>query len=872
MMRSDSDLDEVESFQETTMDYTADGVDEHDDDDSDETEPTIITDDTAKKTGSKKEWRKLWRTQKTYWKERDNKSNKLDERDETGWKEEEEKEEKEKDSIDDLLGNNDDEDNIRAENEQPSANLTKRESSPLEEANLMDEKPNESSDKKIPLKGWRLLKRLQQRRNSSAPPTKNENDPKVGEDQVLDADEDESAMWRDILFTIGSLTDDEVGESADEDLVLDDIREQLLSETESELETSLEQHDDGEVIPPSPWSSLKRLRNKLKESRTASNEEEEQAESADNDNEAEEDRIDQQASSAGDDAMDNNDNNNREEAPAESSRTWTSLKRLRGRMKETTGVENDESAAVDTGDNSAEDRTTDGLDPNEQGGAIAGNDDEATEAPSAWSSLKRFRNRIKNSEGETSDAPPTAGDEIVGNAEPGGGNNASLEHAGSIDETEYEGSSKRWGVLDRLRKKLDVDNADSIDDQIESLAKELEKEQSSRSTCTPDIVEEIDEGEEKDTKDEVEQENAPRKGWTLFKRMQERLSSERSFDGEPEGYGGIDEEFAIRTIHVLHTRNQELEDLVERLQRANEILKAECKLNTVKVNELTNIIESKHGNVAEDQLVHKSIENAELLMQVNELQMELDKANNSVQSLKVEKEEHKRLISGMGRVLDALHTARVDESSASLPSMGPSGELSIDDLEPKIERIMEDREQLVLRCNELERENDLKDEQIEQLSEALDAQSFRTSAIEKVREDEQSVQSELTKSTYTGASVSSSSLESDDNYNSRLRSLYNSVSSKVMSGGHMEIVEEGLCADNEDASSVNAIQGQNDDLESIKQRLNASDPKYVEFLSLMNDKGMLLQPVPSGEMGERPDERPEQEMTNKDEIICDLVI
>ncbi|KAL3928363.1 MAG: hypothetical protein SGBAC_012685 [Bacillariaceae sp.] len=854
MMRSDSDLDDVESVQaERIMTETTE------DTFNDSQEETELTDhDSSKKTNkiSKKEWRKLWRSQKTYWRERENEiNNQYDERDEV-----------EQDGAPSRGEKEDD------ENDKEEEDTTQGESTIVEDSSVAMDTANKSSDSQNPKTGWRLLKRLKERRVQAKENEQGQTTEEEAENTKNNDEEEESALWRDILFTIGSLSDNDNGQSTDEDLnkSLDDIEEQILRQAGIEND-----NDNGAgAIPPSPWSSLKRLRDKIKEN-SASVEEEEEVDFFGN--EEAEARIHQM------DASEINQIDDSRDEAGDAPRAWASLKRIRDRIKENTSGEKEE-LGTGYGD---EDKNYDGMDDN--AAAIAAeddcNEDEVLESPSPWSSLKRFRDKIKESsvpEGESDEQAERMnenGETATSDAD--GSRDNTIESQNEIGD---ESKTKRWGVLNRIRKKPDIDNIESIEDQIEALAKELEKEQqqfglSFGNESTDDHTHPEEETEKDQEETNIEANNSPKKGWTLFKRVQERLTTEKAIDNEHDGYENIDEAFSFRTFHVLHTRNQELEDLVERLQRANEILKAECKLNTVKVNELTNIIESKDGNCAEDVLLHKSIENAELLMQVDELQVELDKANTSVQSLKTANKEHKRLIHGMGRVLDSLHSAHVDDSSSSVPSMGPSGELSIDDLEPKIERIMEDREQLVLRCNQLERENDLKDEQIETMSEALDFQSFHNASTEKVKGDDESVQSELTRSTYTGASVSSGSIESDDNYNSRLRNLYNSVSSKVISG-NMEMVEEDnpycdtetLCADNDDASSVNAIQGRSDDLEAIKKRLNTSDPKYLEFLSLMGKKGMVLESVPSGEETELPNERPEQETTNRDEIICELVI
>ena len=60
MMRSDSDLDERESSQVTPEPVSSGSR-------NDEQEETEISETTDK--GSRKEWKKLWRSQKAYWRE-----------------------------------------------------------------------------------------------------------------------------------------------------------------------------------------------------------------------------------------------------------------------------------------------------------------------------------------------------------------------------------------------------------------------------------------------------------------------------------------------------------------------------------------------------------------------------------------------------------------------------------------------------------------------------------------------------------------------------------------------------------------------------------------------------------------------------------
>jgi hypothetical protein len=217
--------------------------------------------------------------------------------------------------------------------------------------------------------------------------------------------------------------------------------------------------------------------------------------------------------------------------------------------------------------------------------------------------------------------------------------------------------------------------------------------------------------------------------------------------------------------------------------------------------------------------------------------------------------------------------------------------ITLDELEKKINDIMEDRERLVNSCRDLERENQVKDEQIEDLVEALDSQSFiydSEGSDEKHKGDDQSVRSEMTKSTCaTSTSLSSVSLESEDYSNSKFRSLYRSVSSKMMGGvaedehsvmSGMESLKSEMTQSTNGASlSSSSIPEHRDDLESIKERLNTNDPKYVEFLTLMEGSEMAVEPFRSiieeaDEFEESSKEHPDEENLNHDEFIVDLVL
>ncbi|CAJ1965859.1 unnamed protein product [Cylindrotheca closterium] len=145
------------------------------------------------------------------------------------------------------------------------------ESAAGEDSDENDTANNNTSDIQSPKKGWKLLKILKQRRAQEKENGQGEATEEEGVKNEKN-EEEESALWRDISFTIGSLTDDDNGQSTDEDgnKSLENIEEEILRQASIE-----NNNDDGSgVIPPSPWSSLKRLRDKIKDNSTPEAEEE----------------------------------------------------------------------------------------------------------------------------------------------------------------------------------------------------------------------------------------------------------------------------------------------------------------------------------------------------------------------------------------------------------------------------------------------------------------------------------------------------------------------------------------------------------------------------------------------------------------------
>jgi hypothetical protein len=509
-----------------------------------------------------------------------------------------------------------------------------------------------------------------------------------------------------------------------------------------------------------------------------------------------------------------------------------------------------------------------------------------------WAMLKKLRQRLdvekkkvhdqEKQPGGSSDALES-GQEIEEDLEP--------EDNPESDHTEAKLGS-RWAMWKRLRPKLDTEKDNSDEQAASDDSNEPDDHEGSTTRKDCESVEspvQLDATVTKDVDEEKSDSNvSPRKGWGLLKRVQQRLA-ERSEDKSATNTG-LDEPSFITSVTTLHTRNQELEELVRHLQESNNILKDECKLNSAKVHELTEAFEAKQNDVVEEKLLNKSIQNAELSMKLDDMKMELEKENRSILRLGEEREENKRLINGMSKVFVALHSAQLDEAS-TMDRPESDEKITLDELEKKINDIMEDRERLVNSCRDLERENQVKDEQIEDLVEALDSQSFiydSEGSDEKHKGDDQSVRSEMTKSTCaTSTSLSSVSLESEDYSNSKFRSLYRSVSSKMMGGvaedehsvmSGMESLKSEMTQSTNGASlSSSSIPEHSDDLESIKERLNTNDPKYVEFLTLMEGSEMAVEPFRSiieeaDEFEESSKEHPDEENLNHDEFIVDLVL
>eukprot|EP00980_Cylindrotheca_fusiformis_P002363 scaffold543_cov119-Cylindrotheca_fusiformis.AAC.30 len=455
-----------------------------------------------------------------------------------------------------------------------------------------------------------------------------------------------------------------------------------------------------------------------------------------------------------------------------------------------------------------------------------------------------------------------------------------------------ENNSSRWTVLSRLRQKaaaqgLTIAGYETLDN---------EKESANQKDALPDGDDTFIEASSRPNVIEMRENVAddstsPRLGWGLLKKVQEKLSE--MSDDKHETNDCFEQSLLMANVTGLHTRNIELENHVQELLERNSALRNESKLNAAKVLEFTEDVKAKQNNIVEEKLLNKSIQNAEFLMKINDLSMELDRANSSILRLQKEREEHIRLIDRMGNVFVALHAAQDFAPTWKKPEESTTV-ITVDELETVINDIMDDREQLVKRCQDLERQNEEKDERIDGLVHALDSQAFNYdsdgSVLGKEKGDDHSTRSEMTKSTCASTVFSSMYAEAEDRQSgSKFRSLYKSISSRmVLRGGadddHSVMSDMGSVKSETTQSTYGASQSTlpsfpdcRDDLDSIKERMINCDPKYLEFLNLMKGTELTGESCHAiseepDEFEESPEEHPDEEHSDREGLIVGLVL
>ncbi len=161
------------------------------------------------------------------------------------------------------------------------------------------------------------------------------------------------------------------------------------------------------------------------------------------------------------------------------------------------------------------------------------------------------------------------------------------------------------------------------------------------------------------------------------------------------------------SVLVLRNENEELRQSLLRLQENYQELQHERNFYRVKVSELSEIIETRD---LPGTLVQKSLQNAELAIQLDRLKQELLVANMTIQKLGEQREQNKKMLLELSGVVRTLQSVPVEYDHSSNDPL--------ENVKTKVETIMEDRRLLVLRCQELEQENDQKQNRLE----ALEAQ------------------------------------------------------------------------------------------------------------------------------------------------------
>lgn len=171
---------------------------------------------------------------------------------------------------------------------------------------------------------------------------------------------------------------------------------------------------------------------------------------------------------------------------------------------------------------------------------------------------------------------------------------------------------------------------------------------------------------------------------------------------------------------VLRNENEELKQSLLRLQENYQELQHEHNFYRVKVSELSEIIETRDVPEA---LVQKSLQNAELTIQVDRLKQELQMATMAVQKMGEQREQNKKLLLELSDIVRTLQSVPVEYKHTSNDPL--------QNVKTKVETIMEDRRILVLRCQELEHENKQQQNRLE----AFEAQFHLLNTINMAKID-----------------------------------------------------------------------------------------------------------------------------------------
>jgi DNA repair exonuclease SbcCD ATPase subunit len=167
----------------------------------------------------------------------------------------------------------------------------------------------------------------------------------------------------------------------------------------------------------------------------------------------------------------------------------------------------------------------------------------------------------------------------------------------------------------------------------------------------------------------------------------------------------------------LRQANAQLKHNLVCLQGDYDELLHEKNFYRVKVTELSEIVQAK-GDETMNQLVAKSIQNAELSTELDRVKQELQVASANFDKLGSQREQNKRILLELSGIVYSLKSVQVDYHQEVRGTDDDSCHSSLMNVKAKVKAIMDDRRLMLDRCLDLEKENKEKDDKIA----ALEAQ------------------------------------------------------------------------------------------------------------------------------------------------------
>lgn len=163
----------------------------------------------------------------------------------------------------------------------------------------------------------------------------------------------------------------------------------------------------------------------------------------------------------------------------------------------------------------------------------------------------------------------------------------------------------------------------------------------------------------------------------------------------------------VEENRALKTELEKVHDMYERLQR-------DSKFNIQTASQLRDIIQARTSDEIQEKLMQKSLQNAELSMQVDQLNHQLKQSRNLVKDLGKERENNKKMLLELAGIVKTLNSVDLEytPTAASLVGVGSAQEQSLQNIKRKVEAMMDDRERVLNHCQELE---DIHDEQQEKI-------------------------------------------------------------------------------------------------------------------------------------------------------------